>query len=192
LPLISRREGLQEELQWRLGEAAMQIPKRLWIGMVVLGAGARLVPHPWNFTPMMAIGLFAGSHARKASTGVLATLLALVLSDAVLGFYPGFWYVYAAALIPVLLGRLIRDRSGASVIAAAALASSLSFFLITNFMVWGTGQMYPHTLGGLSACYLAGIPFYQNQVLGDAFYTLTIFGGYAVIHRLYQPARQAS
>jgi len=170
----------------------MQIPKRLWIGMVVLGAGARLVPHPWNFTPMMAIGLFAGSHARKASTGVLATLLALVLSDAVLGFYPGFWYVYAAALIPVLLGRLIRDRSGASVIAAAALASSLSFFLITNFMVWGTGQMYPHTLGGLSACYLAGIPFYQNQVLGDAFYTLTIFGGYAVIHRLYQPARQAS
>ncbi len=53
----------------------MEIPKRLWIGMVVLGACARLAPHPWNFTPMMAIGLFAGSQARKASTGVLATLL---------------------------------------------------------------------------------------------------------------------
>ena len=105
---------------------------------MVLGACARLVPHPWNFTPMMAIGLFAGSHARKASTGVLATLFALVLSDAVLGFYPGFWYVYAAALIPVLLGRLIRNRSGAGAIAAAAIASSLSFFLITNFMVWAT------------------------------------------------------
>ena len=113
----------------------MENPKRLWIGMVILGACARLLPHPWNFTPMMAIGLFAGSHARKASTGVLATLLALVLSDAVLGFYPGFWYVYAAALIPVLLGRLIRDRGGASAIATAALASSLSFFVITNFMV---------------------------------------------------------
>lgn len=170
----------------------MENPKRLWVGMVILGACARLVPHPWNFTPMMAIGLFAGSHARKASTGVVATLLALVLSDAVLGFYPGFWYVYAAALIPVLLGWLIRDRSGASVIATAALASSLSFFLITNFMVWATGEMYPHTIGGLSTCYVAGIPFYQNQVLGDAFYTLAIFGGYAVIHHLYQPARQAS
>jgi hypothetical protein len=170
----------------------MEIPKRLWIGMVVLGACARLVPHPWNFTPMIAIGLFAGVHARKASTGVLATLMALVLSDAAMGFYPGFWYVYAAALIPVLLGRLIRDRSGASVVAAAALTSSVSFFVITNFMVWATSQMYPHTIGGLSACYLAGIPFYRNQVLGDAFYTVALFGGYAVIHRLYQPAREAA
>src|SRR5260221_178709 len=98
----------------------MEIPKRLWIGMVVLGACARLVPHPWNFTPMMAIGLFAGSQARKVSTGVLATLFALVLSDAVLGFYPGFWYVYGTALSPVLLGRLIRTRSGAGVLLPAA------------------------------------------------------------------------
>jgi hypothetical protein len=175
-----------------MGETTMKIPKRLGIALVILGACVRLVPHPWNFTPMMAIGLFAGTHARKTSTGVLAILLALVLSDAVLGFYPGFWYVYAAALIPVLLGTLIRDRSGARVIAVAALASSLSFFLITNFMVWATGQMYAHTIGGLSACYVAGIPFYRNQVLGDAFYTLAIFGGYAVIHRLYQPSRQAA
>ena len=98
----------------------MEIPKRLWIGMVVLGACARLLPHPWNFTPMIAIGLFAGSQARKASTAILATLFALVVSDAVMGFYPGFWYVYAAALIPVLLGRRIRNRSGAGAIAAAS------------------------------------------------------------------------
>jgi hypothetical protein len=182
----------KEALQYRPGEIAMKIPQRLWIGMVVLGACARLIPHPWNFTPLMTIGLFAGSHAQKARTGVVATLLALVLSDAVLGFYPGFWYVYAAALIPVLLGRLIRDRSGAGVIAAAALASSASFFVITNFMVWATSQIYPHTIGSLSACYLAGIPFYRNQGLGDAFYTLAIFGGYAVIYRLNQPAQQAA
>src|ERR1700692_2631808 len=105
----------------------MEISKRLWIGMVVLGACARLVPHPWNFTPMMAIGLFAGTQARKASTGVLATLVALVLSDAVLGFYPGFWYVYAAALIPVLFGRFIRNRSGPAGIAVAGVAFRFLF-----------------------------------------------------------------
>jgi len=160
--------------------------------MIVLGAGARLVPHPWNFTPLMAIGLFAGSQARKASTGILATLLALVLSDAVLGFYSGFWYVYAAALIPVLVGRMIRNRSGAGTTAVAAVASSLSFFVITNFMVWATGQQYPRTISGLSACFLAGIPFYRNQVLGDAFYTVAIFGGYALLNRLCQPLRQAA
>jgi len=168
----------------------MEIPKRFWVGIVVLGACARLLPHPWNFTPIMAIGLFAGSHAQKTSTGILATMSALALSDAVMGLYSGFWYVYAAMLLPVLLGRLIRDRSGVGAIAATALASSVSFFLITNFMVWATEALYPHTIAGLTASYIAGIPFYQNQLMGDAFYTLAMFGGYALLTRFLQPVRQ--
>lgn len=170
----------------------MESQKRLWIAMVLLGASARLLPHPWNFTPMMAIGLFAGYQARKAGTGILVALLALVLSDAVMGFYPGFWYVYAATLVPVLLGWLIRKRSGAGAIAAAALASSLSFFIITNFMFWIASGWYPRTVAGLSTCYLAAIPFYQNQLFGDAFYTVAIFGGYAALSRLWLPVRQAA
>jgi len=168
------------------------MPKRFWMVMVILGACARLIPHPWNFTPLMTIGLFAGSHAQKVSTGVLTTIFALALSDAVLGFYSGFWYVYAAALIPVFLGRLIRDRTGAGVIAAAAFASSLSFFVITNLVVWATGTLYPHTIRGLWACFLAGLPFYRNQILGDAFYTVAIFGGFALLHRLSQPTGETA
>ena len=170
----------------------MGISKRLWIAMLVVAACARLAPHPWNFTPMMAIGLFAGSHARKLSTGILVTLLAFALVDAVLGFYSGIWYVYGAALIPVLLGWGIRNRSGVGAIAAAAVASSLSFFLITNFMVWASDKLYPLTIGGLLECYAAGIPFYRNQVLGDAFYTVAIFGGYALLNHWAQTGRQAA
>jgi hypothetical protein len=169
----------------------MEFSKRLWIGMVVLGACARLLPHPWNFTPLIAIALFAGSQARFATTGVLATLSALILSDAVMGFYSGFWYVYGAALIPVLLGRLIRSRNGAVAIVAAALGSSVSFFLVTNFMVWATGSLYPHTMAGLATCFAAGIPFFQNQLLGDAFYTAALFGGHAAFSRLWRPLPQA-
>lgn len=168
----------------------MEFSKRLWIGMVVLGACARLLPHPWNFTPIIAIGLFAGNQARLATTGILATVSALALSDAVLGFYPGFWYVYGAALIPVLLGRLARNRNGVAPIVAAALGSSVSFFLITNFMVWATGGLYPHTMAGLATCFVAGIPFYQNQLLGDAFYTVALFGGYTALSRCFRPLQQ--
>lgn len=169
----------------------MEFSKRLWIGMVVLGACTRLLPHPWNFTPLIAIGLFAGSQARFAITGVLATLSALALSDAVMGFYSGFWYVYGAALIPVLLGRLIRNRNGVLAIVAAALASNVSFFLVTNFMVWATGSLYPHTMAGLATCFAAGIPFYQNQLLGDALYTVALFGGHAALSRFFRPLPQA-
>jgi hypothetical protein len=170
----------------------MEFSKRLWIGMVLLGACARLLPHPWNFTPTIAIGLFAGAQARFATTGVLATLSALALSDAVRGFDSSFWYVYGAVLISVLLGRLIRNRNGAVAIAAAGLGSSVSFFLVTNFMVWVTTTLYPHTLVGLAACFVAAIPFFQNQLLGDAFYVVALFGGYAALSRLVRPSVQAA
>ena len=169
----------------------MENGKRLWIALVVLCAAARLLPHPWNFTPLMAIGLFSGYQARKAATGILVTLSALALSDLVLGFDRGFWFVYAAALVAVLFGRITRNR-GTLAIAAGALGSSLSFFLITNFMVWASGRMYPLTPAGLAACFTAAIPFYQNQVAGDAFYTLALFGGYALLKRSFHPAHQAA
>ena len=168
----------------------MEFSKRLWIGIVILAAAARLLPHPWNFTPIIAIGLFAGNQARSVYTGILATLSALILSDVVLGFDSSFWYVSAAMLIPVLLGRLARNSVGALV--AAALASSFSFFLITNFMVWATQSLYPHTAAGLMACFSAGIPFYRNQLLGDAFYTVALFGGYAILSRLVRPVQQTA
>jgi len=169
----------------------MDFGKRLWIAMVVLCACARLLPHPWNFTPLMAIGLFSGYQAAKASTGIVVTLSALALSDLVLGFDRGSWFVYAAALVAVLFGRITRDR-GVGAIVAGALGSSLSFFLITNFMVWASGRLYPNTAAGLAACFAAGIPFYQNQIAGDAFYTLAIFGGYALLKRSFAPQHQAA
>jgi hypothetical protein len=155
--------------------------------LVGLGALARLIPHPWNFTPMMALGLYAGAKSNRLRTGCLVTILALFLSDAVMGFYRGMWYVYAASLIPVLLGRFIRRQDSWTAILPAALLSSLSFFAITNFMVFATGHLYPHTASGLSACFVAGIPFYRNQVLGDALYTAVLFGGHAVISRYVRP-----
>ena len=166
----------------------MEANKKILAAMVALGACARLLPHPWNFTPMVAIGLYAGAKSTKLRTGMFATLLALLLSDAVMGFYRGMWYVYAATLIPVLIGRFIRRKDAAAMIAAGSVLSGLSFFLTTNFMLWATGTLYPHTPAGLASCFSAGIPFYQNQVLGDVLYTVVLFGGHALIQRRLQPA----
>ena len=160
----------------------MDANKKIVAAMIGLGACARLLPHPWNFTPILAIALYAGVQFAKLRTGVFATFLALLLSDLVMGLYRGMGWVYAAWLIPLLIGRVVRRKPGATAIALGALGSSLSFFLITNFAVWAGGHLYPHTAAGLAACYAAAIPFYGNQVLGDAFYTLALFGGHALIH----------
>src|SRR5581483_11848287 len=140
----------------------MEVNRKTVAAMVTLGACARLLPHPWNFTPMMAIGLYAGSKSAKLRTGIFVTIMALLLSDAVMGFYAGMWYVYAASMVPVLIGRFLCRGSGPGFIAAGAACSSISFFIVTNFMVWATGHVYPHTAAGLAACFAAGVPFYGN------------------------------
>ena len=108
-----------------------------------------------------------------------------------LGFHSGFWFVYAAALVAVLFGRITRNR-GVGAIAAGALGSSLSFFLITNFMVWATGRCIRVHWRASPHASRPAIPFYQNQFVGDAFYTLAIFGGYALLKRSFRPAHQAA
>jgi hypothetical protein len=166
----------------------MDAKKKIVIAMVGLGAAARLVPHPWNFTPITAIGLYAGTKSTHLRTGMVAVVLALLLSDAFLGFYSGMWYVYAASLVPVLIGRFVRQRTGWRPMAASALCSGLSFFLTTNFAVWATGHLYAHTATGFAACFAAAVPFYGNQVLGDAFYTTALFGGHVLAGHIVRPA----
>jgi uncharacterized protein DUF6580 len=167
--------------------------KRITLSLIALGACARLAPHPWNFTPLMAIGLYAGARSAKLWIGVLVTLLALTVSDAVLGFYAGMWYVYAASLIPVLLGRLAQQQQRRlSFVAGAAIASGVSFFVITNAAVWGTSNLYPHTWGGLAACFAAAVPFYRNQIAGDAFYTVALFGADAIFRGVFHPKPQVA
>ncbi|MBI4343638.1 MAG: hypothetical protein HY601_02355, partial [Candidatus Omnitrophica bacterium] len=75
----------------------------LVIGLLLLGVVARLVPHPPNATPVMAIALFGGTYLSKR-WALLLPLAILVLSDLVLGWYPGISFTWGAFLLTGLLG----------------------------------------------------------------------------------------
>jgi hypothetical protein len=64
-----------------------------------------------------------------------------------------------------------------------SLVGSVLFFLITNFGVWLGSSMYPQTGAGLIATYVAGIPFFQNTVLGTLFYSSVMFGSFAYLRQ---------
>jgi hypothetical protein len=84
------------------------------------------------------------------------------------------WAWYAAIL---WLGTNLRKKSGFWRVLAAAAASSVSFFVVSNFAVWAAWpQMYPRTVAGLIACYQAAIPFFRGTALGDLFFSLAMFG----------------
>jgi len=150
--------------------------------LILLAAASRLLPHPPNFAPIAAIGLFAGATLGRRATWAVP-FAALLLSDAILGFYHPvamFWNYSAFAGCLLLGSALLARRTSAPRLAGAALTSSLVFFALSNFGMWASGY-YPRTLAGLGACYTAALPFYRNTLLSDALYTAALFGGLALL-----------
>lgn len=151
-------------------------------GLIVLGVVSRLVPHPWNATPIMAIALFGGTYLSRR-WAILLPLATIILSDAIIGWHATMLFTWGAFALTGGLAWWVRMRPSASRIAAAGVAGSLLFFLITNFGVWVAGGLYPSTALGLRDCFVAAIPFYRNTLIGDLVYTGAFFGVYALIRR---------
>ena len=144
-------------------------------GMILAGAIMRLLPHYPNFTPMSAMALFGGAYFTNKKLAFIIPFAAMFLSDLFLGFHPTMLAVYLSFALIVVIGFSLRQRKKVLNVALAALSSSILFFVITNFAVWLTGEMYPLTVTGLAECYTAAIPFFQNNVLGDLIYTGIFF-----------------
>ncbi|HEU5482461.1 MAG TPA: DUF6580 family putative transport protein [Sphingomicrobium sp.] len=158
---------------------------------IFAAAAMRLLPHPPNFSPIAAMALFSGAYLPRRLLAFAAPFGALILSDLVLGgFYPGMNFVYLSFGLTVLIGWAVAKRKTALTIAGAALASSVLFFVLTNFGMWLFSGFYPLTWGGLVACYVAAIPFFQNTVAGDLFFTALLFGGFAIAERLVPALRR--
>jgi hypothetical protein len=158
-------------------------PRLVALILVVLAAAlTRLIPHPPNMTAIAAIALFGGAYFSDKWLAFLVPLTALFVSDLALGgFYRGMEVVYLSFALIVCIGLWLQKRRTVLPVAGAALASSVLFFVLTNFGVWASSGFYPATLDGLIACYTAALPFFTNTVMGDLFYTALLFGGFVLL-----------
>ena len=150
---------------------------------IAIAAALRIAPHPPNFAPVGALALFSGAYLGRRPLAFAAPIGAMLLSDAVLGFHSAMPFVYAGVAATVVLGQLALSRLSVLRVAGAAVASSVLFFALTNFGVWLQSGMYPPTLAGLAACYVAATPFFQNSLAGDLFFSALLFGGFALVER---------
>ena len=148
---------------------------------VLLAIAVRFMPHPFAFTPVGASLLFFGARGPRRQWWIPLALLAasdVILTKLVYGFtftWDHFvtWAWYGAML---WLGTRLRETNKPLPILGASLAGSISFFVISNFAVWGAwGDMYPRTFSGLMACYAAGVPFFRRAFEGDILFTCAMF-----------------
>jgi hypothetical protein len=162
----------------------------LWMDLILVAfligfdVTARILPHAAGVWPVAASALFAGRVLRRPMLAVIVPTTAIVLSD--LALAPDDWrvslVVCAAATVPAFAGMLAR-RGGMVPVVIGSVASSLLFFMTTNFAVWIFGNMYPATPEGLAQCYVAALPFLDRTVLGDLFWVAAFFGGGWMVQR---------
>ena len=162
---------------------------------VLFAVAVRFMPHPLAFTPVAAALLYFGARGPKRQLWAPLALLAVsdVILTKILYSYPLTWdhfvtWAWYAAIL--LLGTRLRENANWLRVGGAALASSVSFFVVSNFAVWACWNMYPKTLAGLMTCYAAALPFFRRGVAGDMVFTAVMFGVpavAAVVARSYKP-----
>lgn len=164
------------------------------IGFVLIAAAARILPHPVNFTPLGAMALFGAASISRKWLAVALPIVAFWISDLFLNnvvysmyyegftwFTPGYLWMYGAMILTSLIGFGLLGKVSIHRLAGASISSSIVFFLLSNFGVWLGSTLYPQTLTGLGACYVAGLAFLQNSLAGDLFFSAALFGGYAIL-----------
>ena len=141
----------------------------LFIGCLGLILLYRLIPHPPNFTPVIAMALYLPIFFGLWSIPFL--LLAFAITDYFIGFHSLLIWTWGSLALVGLIskyGKNILSRLFATFLGA------IVFFIISNFGVWYSGGLYDHTLEGLIKCYIMALPFFTNTLLSTIIFALLI------------------
>jgi hypothetical protein len=155
----------------------------IFIGLILISGMTRLIPHPWNFTPLLAVCIFSGYKIKHNGLAIFLPLISIFIGDLFLGIYSGMVWVYSGYILIILLSRILSKSKSINSKIISAIAGSFIFYIISNFGVWYSGAMYQLNFKGLVECYIAGIPFYKNTLIGTIIYSGIFFGISEMVER---------
>ena len=141
------------------------------ISLILILALARLIPHPPNFTPIIAVAIMSGYFFKNINLSFLTLIVAMLVSDLFIGFYENVIFVYASLLLITFVFHKISNKINFKNLFIYGFAGSLIFFVVSNFGVWALGSpgvydiAYEKSLSGLIECYILAIPFFGNTFL---------------------------
>ena len=142
---------------------------KIAFGILIVLSASRLVPHPPNFTALIALSFYV-----PAIFGVKYLILVLIsffITDIFLGFHNLTFYTWGSVVIIGLISKYFNQNTYLR--STGVFLCALLFFIITNFGVWLSGS-YGYSINGLILCYWLAIPFFGNTILSTIFYSLII------------------
>jgi len=143
------------------------------ICLILVLSFSRLIPHPWNFTPILAVGIFSGFYFKNFILSLFIVILSMFIGDLFLGFHSTMFFTYISLALAVVIGLFIKHFKFTEIL-FSGLASSVCYFIITNFGAWLTLEMYEKNFAGLLQSYVLAIPFFHNTLISTFLYLILL------------------
>ena len=143
------------------------------LGLILLMVFSRLLPHPPNFTPIIAVAILSGYFFKNIYMSLFVLLFTMLASDLFIGFYKNMIFVYLSLIMIVFIFFKIRKKINFKNLFIFGFFGSLVFFIISNLGVWFLGNLYEKNLEGLIKCYFLAIPFFKNTLFSTLIFSYT-------------------
>ncbi len=142
---------------------------KISIGIFLALAASRFIPHPPNFTSLIALGFYVP--LIFGLKFIFIVVASYFITDLIIGFHSTLFFTWGSVVLIGLLSNYFYKNIYYRV--AGALTGAMIFFIVTNFGVWINGS-YGYSFNGLIMCYIVAIPFFTYTIISTVFYS-TIF-----------------
>ena len=142
---------------------------KISIGIFAILAFSRFVPHPPNFTSLIALSFYVP--IIFGSRFIPSVILSLLLTDLFFGFHSTLFFTWGSVFIIGVISKYFNNSLITRL--KGSLLGATIFFLVTNFGVWLSGY-YEYTLSGLLNCYILAIPFFGYTLISTVTFSIII------------------
>ena len=141
------------------------------IGVLIALSASRFIPHPPNFTSLIAISFYIP--AVFGIRYIPIVVFALLFTDLIIGFHSTILFTSGSVILIGLISKFFNKSILFRV--SGAIMGAVIFFLFSNFGVW-LGGYYGYNLNGLISCYLLALPFFGNTLVSTILFSAVIEG----------------
>ena len=135
---------------------------------------SRVVPHPPNFTPILAGIIFLPFIKKDFTFSMIVPIVVMLISDFIIGMHSLMLWTYLPILILSFLAFYFYQDSFRRII-NLAIFSPIIFFILSNFGVWVNSAKYSRNFSGLVECYIYAIPFYASSAISCILFSIVFY-----------------
>ena len=144
---------------------------KISIGIFIALAASRFVPHPPNFTSLLALSFYV-----PALLGIRylpALIASFLITDLFIGVHSVMIFTWGSVLLIGLFSKFFLSSIYTRI--SGALCGAMLFYIVTNFGVWSMGS-YGYSFEGLLLCYTLAIPFFAYSLISTFVFSGIIEG----------------